>query len=150
MKTAFHISVITLAAGLSLTLIADARADAQQNLDNAKGFMKMMYNDHKASDAFLTYMSEDFVDHVSVGRGKTRDQIAAFFANMKGEAQTNNVIRGGAMDDMVFLERDNGDVDLYRFNDKAKIIEHWEVTPGKYPRPSAERPTSSPVSPPKF
>ena len=129
-------SLLLLTALLSST-VAMAQTTPEQNKANALAFYEMAFNQHKVQEATDKYIGKEYLQHnptVADGGQAFVDAFAPFLkANPKSRAEIKRVVADG---DLVMLhvhsklnDEDRGEavVDIFRFDENGKIVEHWDV-----------------------
>lgn len=128
----------TLLAAAPLAFAAnDATTNTARNKENALAFYELVFNQHKVQEAVDKYIAEPYIQHnPSVGDGGAA--FAAIFIpflkeHPQSHAEIKRVIAEGDVVALhVFIkhspdERGEAVVDIFRFNDDGKIVEHWDV-----------------------
>lgn len=129
-------SLLLLTALFSST-VAMAQTTPDQNKANALAFYEMAFNQHKVQEATDKYIGKEYLQHnptVADGGKAFVDAFAPFLkANPKSRAEIKRVVADG---DLVMLhvhsklnDEDRGEavVDIFRFDENGKIVEHWDV-----------------------
>ncbi|ATD64162.1 ester cyclase [Neisseria weixii] len=122
---------------LFTTLSAMASTTPEQNKQNALEFYEMAFNQHKVKEATAKYIGAEYLQHNPSVKDGGQAFIEAFEpflkTHPKSKAEIKRVVAEG---DLVMLhvhstidENDRGEavVDIFRFDDNGKIVEHWDV-----------------------
>lgn len=104
--------------------------------EKAKSFYDLMFNQCQAAEAIDLYAGDKYIQHnTEVGDGK--QAFIDYFDRMAKEYPGKSVefIRSVEQDNLVVLhchqkwpgDNDYAGMDIFRFDDEGKIVEHWDV-----------------------
>ena len=110
--------------------------DLDQNKKNALAFYDLMFNQCKPREAIERYVGDDYIQHnPHVADGK--EAFIDYFERMGREhpEKVTYFKRALAEDNFVVLhchqqwpgDDDYAGIDIFRFDDNGKIVEHWDV-----------------------
>ncbi|MFY0660777.1 MAG: nuclear transport factor 2 family protein [Shimia sp.] len=111
-------------------------ADLDTNKANAMAFYDLMFNQNKPREAIEIYVGAEYIQHnPHVGDGK--EAFITYFERMAAEYPGKKVYfkRAIAEGNMVVLhchqewpgDEDYAGIDIFRFDDNGKVVEHWDV-----------------------
>ncbi|KMK51065.1 membrane protein [[Actinobacillus] muris] len=128
---------LTFLAALAAATTALAHTTPEQNKAAVLAFYELAFNQHKVQEAVDKYVGAEYRQHNPTVADGGKDFVDAFEpflkANPKSKATIKRVLADG---DLVALhvhsqldDQDKGEavVDIFRFDENGKIIEHWDV-----------------------
>ena len=109
---------------------------SKRNQENAKAFYDLMFNQCKPREAIEQFVGDEYIQHnPDVADGA--EAFVDYFERMAAEYPGKRVIfkRVFADGNHVVLhchqqwpgDHDYAGIDIFRFNDDGKIVEHWDV-----------------------
>lgn len=111
-------------------------SDTDKNKENAIAFYDMMFNKCEPRAAIEQFAGDDYIQH-NPGVADGKEAFIAYFEQMAAEypGKITHFKRAVAEGNLVVLHchqvwpgiDDYAGMDIFRFDDNSKIVEHWDV-----------------------
>jgi predicted SnoaL-like aldol condensation-catalyzing enzyme len=111
-------------------------SELEKNKSNARSFYDLMFNQCKPREAIERFVGDEYIQHnPHVADGK--EEFIEYFERMAAEypGKVTHFKRAVAEGNLVVLhchqewpgDQDYAGMDIFRFDESGKIVEHWDV-----------------------